>query len=88
MKKPNWFWYQAGGISLALIPSFYCIWALSFFRVDVDSDGAEFPYFYFALVCTTIGYIIARVGEKQEEEARIRRIVMEITKGNSDVVGS
>lgn len=84
MKKPKWFWYQVGGILLALAPSVYCLWALSHLGVDSEVGGAEFNYLAFSIVFVFLGYVVARVGEKHEEEARIRRIVEEVTKEKSD----
>lgn len=67
-----------------MVPSIYCLWALSNFGVDSEMEGAEFNYLAFSIVFVFLGYVVARVGEKHEEEARIRRIVEEVVKGKSD----
>ena len=73
--KPRWFWYQVGGISLALFPSLVCLWFLS--NVSAEAETADNPFIYLAITLSFMvpGYVLARVGEKQEDEDRIMRLV-------------
>ena len=76
--KPRWFWYQVVGSLLAVLPALACFVASIYILEESELETPFLAYLTVSVVTLLTGYSMARQGERQEEDERLRKLIREV----------